>query len=317
MTQTLKHPSPLKRGDLVALISPSGPMPSAERLEGCRKALEALGLRVWVGPSAGNRMDYLGGTDEERAADFNAALRNPEIRGIFCSRGGYGAGRILNDLDYAAARADNKLFAGFSDITAFHGAFSTMVGLSTLHAPTIAYAFVTDGDTTDLARKVLVHSITSTEPLGSIRKAMEWADGNALVGGKARGHLVGGCLSVLVTLLGTPHCPDPKGGILFLEDTGEQPYRLDRYLTQLRMSGFLGELNGIVLGQFTDCSPEGSSGRDDADTVIERCLRDLKIPILRNFPIGHTPHNVSLPMGCMATLDADACDLIVEEALCV
>jgi muramoyltetrapeptide carboxypeptidase len=292
-------------------------MPSADRLQKCRAALEGLGFRVWVGPNAGKKMDYLGGTDEERAADLNAALSNPEVRGIFCSRGGYGAGRILNDLDYDAARHDVKLFAGFSDITAFHGALGTIAGWSTLHAPTVAYAFVTEGDTTELARKVLVHSITSTEPLGSIRKAMEWTDGQALISGKAEGPLVGGCLSVLVTLLGTPHLPDPRGSILFLEDTGEHPYRLDRYLTHLRMSGFLDAVAGVVLGQFTDCSPEGSSGSDPADVVIARCLKGLNRPVLVNFPVGHTPHNTSLPLGCFARLDAHAADLVVEEALCV
>lgn len=311
------HPRALVPGDTVALISPSGPIDKIETLEASRRALEALGYNVHMGAAAGAKFDYLAGTDEQRLADLNDALRRRDIRGIFCTRGGYGAGRIIERIDYEAAREDPKVFAGFSDITMLHGALASGAGWTTLHAPTVAYAYVMDGKTTEPSRVLLNRAISSREPLGSIREAMDWRTPWTLRPGRVAGPLIGGCLSVFVGLLGTEHCPDPEGAILFLEDLDEETYRLDRYFTHLQTTGFLSALAGVVLGQFVDCEPSADSGRRPSKEVIERCLKHLNVPVLGNFCAGHCPHNATLPMGCMAELDATGGDLIITESYAV
>lgn len=313
MPLSLLHPRALQAGDTVALISPAGPIDSAQTLEASKVALEKLGFNVWVGPSAGARFDYLAGSDDQRLADLNEALRRRDIRGIFCTRGGYGAGRLVERIDYDAARDDPKVFAGFSDITMLHGALAAGAGWTTLHAPTVAYAYVNEGKTTEPSRALLNRAITSTEPLGSIREAMNWRDPWVLRPGRAKGPLIGGCLSVFVGLLGSDHCPDPEGAILVLEDLDEDTYRLDRYFTHLQTTGFLSKVAGVVLGQFVECEPDPASGRRPSREVIERCLKHLEVPVLGNFCVGHCPHNASLPFGCEAELDATGGDLVVLE----
>lgn len=314
MPLPLLHPRALRPGDSVALISPAGPIDSSETLEMCRGALEKLGYKVHVGQSAGEKFDYLAGTDEQRLADLNEALRRRDIRGIFCTRGGYGAGRLIDRTDYDAARDDPKVFAGFSDITMLHGALAAGAGWTTLHGPTVGYAYVLEGKTTEASRVLLNRAISSTEPLGSIKAAMDWRDPWTIRPGRAKGPLIGGCLSVFVGLLGSDHCPDPEGAILVVEDLDEDTYRLDRYFTHLQTTGFLDRIAGLVLGQFVECEPKPDSGRRPCREVLERCVRHLNVPVLGNFPLGHCPHNASLPFGCEAELDATSGDLVVLES---
>ncbi|MBX3728228.1 MAG: LD-carboxypeptidase [Candidatus Sumerlaeia bacterium] len=312
-----KHPRALKPGDLVALVSPSGPVASPEIVDKCRAVLEEYGLRVWTGPSAHKFTDYLAGSDEERAADLNAAFRNPQVRGIFCTRGGYGAGRLLRRIDWGALRADPKLFAGFSDLTAVHAAIACECGLTSFHSATLASAFVNEGDKlTPESRTVYEKQVFGTEAIGSIRTAMNWADPWVLRGGRAEGVLVGGNLSVFAANVGTRWMPEPDDKIVFLEDVGEEPYRLDRYVNQLDMSGWLGRVRGIILGQFTNAEPTHPK-REKVDVVLPRLLSELRVPILGNFPAGHVPRHAGLPLGCRVVLDADGGDVVLEEALCV
>ncbi|MDK2971282.1 MAG: muramoyltetrapeptide carboxypeptidase [Candidatus Sumerlaeota bacterium] len=310
------HPAPLQPGDRVALVSPSGPVPEPIVVDQCREVLEKMGYSVWVGPSAHKFTDYLAGWDEERAADLNQAFRDREIRAVFCTRGGYGAGRLLRMLDYEAMRRNPKIFAGFSDLTAVHAALAKQCNLATFHSTTLAAAFVYESDPlTPEAREVYMKQIVSTEPVGSIREAMNWTDPIVYHGGKAEGTLVGGNLSVFGANVGTPYLPDPEGKILFLEDVGEEPYRLDRYVNQLDMSGYLGRVRGVILGQFTDAEPSNPK-REKIDVVMPRLLAHLKVPVLANFPAGHVGRNAGLPLGCRVVLDADGGDVVLEEALC-
>lgn len=315
MTTILKPP-PLKEGDLVALVSPAGPLPDDGVLKACAAALEQFGLRVQVGSAAGKRYDYFAGTDEERTADLNDAFRNPEIKAVFCGRGGYGSGRLLPALDYDALRRQPKIFAGFSDLTAVHNAIATHAGLATMHSPTIATAFVAENQKIPPeAVAVYRHLIESTEPLGSVRKRMKWNDPWTLKPGKATGRLVGGNLAVFAGFVGTPYMPPPEGRILLLEDVGEEPYRIDRLVTQLQLSGYLDKVEGIVLGQFSDADPS-APGRLPINEVLPRLFEKVNKPILANFPVGHVPFNASLPLGCRVDLDATDGDLVVTEAFC-
>ena len=311
---SLIHPPRLNKGDRVALISPSGPVPTPESVDECAAELQRQGYEVWVGNAAKNKLDYVAGTPAERVADLNHALRDPDIRGIFCTRGGYGAIHLVRELDYEAFKNDPKVFAGFSDITALHGSFLSHSAVTTLHAATFASAFITEGQKlVPEARDAYFKLITTAEPLGSVREAMNWKEPWTLQGGKARGRLIGGNLAVFASLIGTSFCPAPDGGILFLEDVGEEGYKIDRMLMQLITSGYLDRVEGIVLGQFTNSDPS-VEGRDKVDTVIPRVLEEVNKPILANFPIGHVPINVPLPIGLEAELDADGGDLIVTEA---
>jgi len=313
MTNPIKPPH-LNEGDLVALISPCGPLAGPHVVDDCVAALEGLGLRVWPGPNAANKVDYLAGTPEERLSDFNKAIRNPEIRGIFCSRGGYGAVHLLKGLDYEAMARDPKVFAGFSDVTAFHNGFSVFSNVQTLHAATIAVAFTSgDSELVPKAKAVYKHVLFGKEPIGSLKEKMNWTDPWAVHSGKAQGRLVAGNLAVFTGLIGTPYLPEPDGKILLIEDTGEEGYKLDRLLFQLKLSGYLDRVEGIALGQFSDSDPS-VEGREKIDVVLPRVLSDVDKPILGNIPVGHVPKNCPLPEGALVELDVDGGDLTVLES---
>lgn len=308
------HPSILREGDKVALISPAGPVPEPSVVDQCREELEKLGFTVWTGPSAGKFMDYHAGTDAERTKDLMDALTDPDIKAVFCTRGGYGSGRLLPGLDYRTIAANPRMFAGFSDLTAVHAALMKKAGIATLHSPTIASALVYESQRIEgPSRGIFLQHLTSAEPIGSIREKMQWNDPWTIRGGKAAGKIFGGNLAVFSALVGTPYIPEPEGMILFLEDVGEEPYRLDRCFTQLEQSGYLSRVEGIILGQFTDAEPSNPK-REKIDVVLPRILGHLPVPILGNFPAGHVPVHASLPFGCRVEMDADSGDVILVEA---
>ncbi len=311
---TFLHPPCLRPGDEVALISPSGPLASPEVARQSAKALENLGFKVRLGKHAAGRFDYLAGTAEQRLEDLNAALNDDGIKAVFCTRGGYGAPHLLKGVDYGAAKRSPKIFAGYSDISALHAAFLTQAGLCTLHAPMIAGSYVAEKTKiTEVSHAVHMHSLTEPEPIGSIRKAMDWRDPWIMRKGKATGLLIGGNLAVMGGLVGTPYFPNPDGAILFIEDIGEEPYRLDRFVTQMDLAGILERLSGIILGQFTDCKSDDPK-RGTVEEMLERTLAGVDVPIIGNFPTGHVPVNASLPLGCQVELDADGGDVVFVEA---
>ncbi|MEQ8822262.1 MAG: LD-carboxypeptidase [Sumerlaeia bacterium] len=309
MTSVLKPPH-LAPGDTIALLSPAGPKP--EVVDRCATVLEKeWGVTVRVGRHAREFHDYLAGTDEQRLADFNAALRDPAVRGIVCVRGGYGSSRLLRGIDWEALRRDPKPFAGFSDLTSVHGAIQTQCGQTSLHSNTIAMSFVQNPPAeTARCREDMRRALFTSEPAGELVSATEsWK----IVGGRAKGQLVGGNLVVFGRLLATPYMPSPEGKIVFLEDVGEEGYRVDGALSQLKLSGWLERTKGVLLGQFTDSDPT-EPGRLPVSAALERCLGGLKLPVLGNLPVGHIPNGVSLPLGCEVELDADAGVALALEA---
>lgn len=307
------RPRALAPGDRVALVSPASGEKQKGEIPRIVAALEELGLDVRTGRRLGESEDYLGGSDAHRLADLQRAFADPAIRAVFFLRGGYGSGRLLPGLDFAPLGRAPKLLVGFSDLTSILMAAWKETSLCSLHAPMgwhLAYAPQQPGP-----RLLFLRQLMTARPGGSLRETLAWEGGVTMRRGVARGRLIGGNLSVFVTLLGTPWLPAPRGRILFLEDVGEKPYRLDRMMTHLRNTGYLDRVAGIVLGQFTNCEPT-SPDSGTAHEALARCLRGLKVPILAGIPVGHGRDTASLPFGTTVTLDAGGRDLILEEAPC-
>jgi muramoyltetrapeptide carboxypeptidase len=302
--QTL-YPGVLREGDAVALVSPAGPSP-AEKVESAVQILQGWGLRPRVYPHALGRHSFYAGTDEDRLADLNHALADPEIRAVICNRGGYGAQRIVQQVDLDAVRRDPKLVIGFSDITALHCALWTHVRLSTIHGP-VATQLGRGG----VFASGLRHALMSNEPVVVQADAAEPTFG-VRTQGRAQGILLGGNLTMLSTSVGTPFMPALSGAILLLEDVGEAAYRVDRMLTQLLNCGILQRLAGVAVGQFSE--PAGSGGSITPSRVLMERLGDLGIPVLGGLSIGHGDVNFAVPLGTQAYLDAEAGTLVVEAA---
>jgi muramoyltetrapeptide carboxypeptidase len=293
------------------LVSPSGPT-RPERVARGVAMLEGWGLRVAVGPHAYERSGYFAGADALRLADLTAALTDPAVRGVICTRGGYGVQRLLDDLDMAAVRADPKLLVGFSDITALQLALWRGARLPSVHGPGAAWLDERTGpESADALRRALM----TTETIVVKARPDEETSGVRAPGSgsaTATGTLLGGNLCLLSASVGTPDLPDLGGAILLLEEVGEPPYKIDRMLTHLRRSGALRGLAGVAVGQFTDCA---DGWEVSVAEVLNERLGDLGVPVLGGLPIGHGKDQLSVPVGVPATLDVDAATLTVEPAV--
>lgn len=301
-------PPRLRAGDTVGLIAPAGFVDDAFDLDLVRETIVAMGLTPKAAPHLGSRYGYLAGTDADRAADVNAVYADPDVRAVFAVRGGWGCARILPLLDFPTIRRNPKLLVGFSDITALHLAFAAKAGFTTIHGPNASAswgryswdafrAVAFDGGTPTLSNPV-GHEDRLVQRVGRIRTFRP---------GTARGRLLGGNLTVLAALVGTPYLPDFTGAILFIEDVGEQPYRIDRMLTQLTLAGILGRVKGVVFGQCTDCGPGGPSyGGFTLSEVLQQHLAPLNIPAFQGGQFGHVANQYSLPLGIEAEMDASA-----------
>jgi muramoyltetrapeptide carboxypeptidase len=247
-----------------------------------------------VGEHALARHGYLAGTDEERARDLNASLSDDTIHGIWCLRGGYGAMRLLGAIDVDALRRRPKAIIGYSDITALHAALGEAAQVVTFHGPT-ARGALSNFSRDSLARAVVQQS----DPCGAA------PDARILRSGRAQGRLVGGNLSLLASLAGTPYAPDYTGAILVLEDVGEQTYRIDRMLRQLELGGALGRVAGIVFGHFTEGTESGDATSRALDDVLREYADAAGVPAIAGAPVGHVHDQWTVPLGALAELDAD------------
>ena len=283
-------------GARVALVSPAGPLRGEADLHRAQENARALGWVPVVGAHAMARDGYLAGTDGDRLADLNAALTDDAIDAVWCARGGYGAMRILDQVDYAALRRRPKPIIGYSDVTALHAAIGTRCEIVTFHGPTARASL------TPFSRTSLGHALAGGDPCGTASDAI------TLHAGRARGRLVGGNLALLCALAGTPYAPDYHDGILIIEDVNEAIYRIDRMLTQLRLAGSLSMCRGIVFGQFTDVptdSPEESVGARALADVLGEVAVALGVPCISGAPIGHVADQWTVPLGADAELDAN------------
>jgi len=309
-------PHRLRPGDTVGLIEPAGFTDDAFDLELLMETVRAMGLVPKAAKHLVQRYGYLAGRDADRAADVQAMFADADVRAVFAVRGGWGCARILPHLDFARIRANPKLLVGFSDITALHLAFAARAGFVTIHGPNAASSW--PRFSWDAFRAVAFDGATPTlvNPEGREDRLVQRSGRiRTFRGGRATGRLLGGNLTVLSTLMGTPWLPDFDGAILFLEDVSEQPYRIDRMLTQLSLSGVLGKVAGVVFGQCTDCGPSGASyGGFTLSEVLQQHLGALKVPAFQGGLFGHVASQFSLPVGCRAEIDADAGTIRLLEA---
>lgn len=300
------RPGRLQKGDQIGLIAPAGIIYDEAEFVRMRQELAGLGLRSVFGEHVRRRSGYLAGTDKERAADMNRMFVNPEINGIMAVRGGWGCARILPHLDFKAISRNPKVYCGFSDNTTLHHAFLKYAGLQTFHGPN------GNSDWTDLTKQ----SFESVVMKGEMSEFRSNSNVVTLAPGRAEGKLVGGNLSILTTTLGTPYQPDFTDAILFVEDIGENTYKVDRMLSHLEQAGVLSKINGFVFGKCTDCSA-GSSPTFSLVEVLNHHIKPHGIPAVYNVDIGHEPDNFTIPLGCAAQLDADNGVITLLEAAVV
>ncbi len=266
--------------------------------------MNMLGLHVKWAKNLNRAYGYLAGRDPQRLKDLHAMFRDPQVQAIWCIRGGYGTSRLLPFLDYELIRRNPKVLVGFSDITALLNAIRQRTGLVCFHGPVGSSEF--SDYTLGQIRKILFQPAASQFIFPSTKEPGDGTTRHAfpIRPGKAEGELVGGNLSLMAALCGTPFQPDVEGKIVFLEEVGEKPYRIDRMLTQLRQSLPLERTAGIMLGKFAGCAPEkGDMSLSLEETLYDR-LRDLKIPVGYGFPFGHIRDQCTLPVGGRASIDA-------------
>lgn len=300
----LNRPARLAPGARVAVVAPSGPVPE-ERLQAGLDVLRGWDLDPVVAPHVLDRhpsFDYLAGTDADRAADLQSAWCDPSVDAVLCARGGYGVQRMADLLDWEAMRAAGpKVFVGFSDITALHEAFATRLGLVTLHGPMAAGIDFLKNARAQEHLKATLFAPDTVRVIAS--------DGTPMVPGRARGVTLGGCLALLAAEIGTPHArTSAHGGLLCLEDVGEETYRLDRYLTQLLRAGLLDGVAGVLLGSWQECEP-----REKLRPMLADRLGGLGVPVVEDFGFGHREGALTVPFGVAAELDADAGTLTLDE----
>lgn len=301
------RPRPLKKGDNIGLIGTSSPTPK-ERIKLAIEAMEKLGLNVILGESCKSAYGFLSGSDELRAKDINMMFKDKTINGIFAIRGGYGCARLLNMIDYENIKKNPKIFAGYSDVTALHIAFNQKCKLITFHTPMPATEFYHGVD--EYTMEYFKKNIFSNKHLGRLENALSGGDMKSLVGGKAKGRLVGGNLSIVVSLLSTPYELNTKGKILFLEDVDEVPYKIDRMLLQLKQSGKFRDASGIILGEWTNCkASEGCSSLSLIEIFNELIASENK-PTIYNVSCGHCVPTMSLPLGEEVFIDGDKSKII-------
>ena len=300
-------PVPLAKGDPIGLVSPSSAFEDSFSLQLAREAMEALGFVVKTGAHYGDRRGHLAGSDADRAGDLNAMFADRSVKAIVCTRGGSGAARLLPLLDYAAIQRNPKVLLGYSDITALHCAIQARTGLVTFHGPIGSGSW--NRFNVEQFQRVLLD-----RELAEYRNKVEQGDElvprqNRIVtirGGKARGQLVGGNLTVLTALAGSPYLPDFTGKILFLEDVGEAPYRIDRMFSTLKLMGALDRIAGLVFGECTDCKPGDGYGSLTLEQILDHYILPLGIPAYRGAMIGHIREQFIVPVGGRVELDADA-----------
>jgi len=310
--KTVKPPR-LKPGDRVGICAPSSPHPSRESFRRAGEVLAEMGLETEAGPHLWKKNGYLAGTDQERAADINHFFSRPDIAGIIAIKGGYGSARTLEYLDWQVIANNPKVFVGFSDITALHLALQKETGLITFHGP-VLFQLTPEKKTSYLVDSFR-RAVMGSEPLGLVDPAPEKTPFTYTINpGQTRGPLVGGCLSLIVQSLGTPHAIDTRDRILFLEEVGEEPYKIDGMLHQLYRAGKLQEARGIVVGECHRCQPREHSPSFVTGTfILEEILADiigsLDIPAFYGLPLGHGRHLATLPLGIEASIDANRQEL--------
>lgn len=292
----MRHPAALSKGDAIAVFSPSGPV-LEEHIASGRSRLSSWGYELLdFAPYLRHDQGFLAGTDLQRYHNFMQAWRDTRVGALWCSRGGYGAMRLLPALaDHAdELRETPRLLLGFSDVTALHLYLAGVLEIPTLHAPVLK-SFDLQSNWVETAHAAL----------GGRDRIELTFDVRGVAGGKAKGTALGGNLSLVASMLASPYCPDLNGKVLFLEDVGESDYRLDRLFTTLRLSEHASKPAAIVLGDFTDCA-DTYVCEEDIPVFVEGLASEFGCPVVADFPMGHGSRNAAIPMGVTVEVDADA-----------
>lgn len=301
----IKIPPYLKKGDTIGLVCPAGYMP-VEKVQTCLNVLQEWGYRVKIGKTVGGgSATYFSGTDEERLADFQQMLDDDAIKVVLCARGGYGTGRIIDKIDFTKFRKQPKWIVGYSDVTVLHSHIYSHFYISTLHAP-MAGAFNDDG-----FKNEFVRSLKNALEGKKLKYKCEVHDYNRK--GEAVGELVGGNLALLAHLVGTDSDIKTRGKILFLEDVGEQLYNIDRMLHQLKRSGKLARLAGLIFGGFTESKDTERPFGNSIHEILRDIVKEFDYPVCYDFPVSHTDRNYALKIGVGYKLKVGKSKVTLEE----
>lgn len=309
-------PKAIKKGDTVGLISPSAATADRMQFTFAKEALEALGFEVKLGKNLMNRRGHLAGTDEERAEDLNDMFADKEVKAILSIRGGSGAARILPLIDYKTISKNPKPLLGYSDITALHCAIHAQTGLITFHGPMGSGSWnsfnVEQFDKVFFEQEMITYENIHDESDELVVKSNRI---QTIKAGKVTGKILGGNLSVLTAISGSPYYPDFKDAILFIEDVGEDPYKMDRMMSTLKLNGTLEKIKGFVFGQCSDCEPGGGYGSLTLDQVLDDYVLPLNIPAYSGAMIGHISKQFIIPVGAKVAMDADKGTISLLESI--
>jgi len=301
----IKIPPYLKKGDTIGLVCPAGYMP-VEKVQTCLDVLQEWGYRVKIGKTVGGgSATYFSGTDEERLADFQQMLDDDAIKVVLCARGGYGTGRIIDMIDFTKFRKQPKWIVGYSDVTVLHSHIYSHFYISTLHAP-MAGAFNEDG-----FKNEFVRSLKNALEGKKLKYKCDVHEFNRK--GEAVGELVGGNLALLAHLVGTDSDIKTRGKILFLEDVGEQLYNIDRMLHQLKRSGKLARLAGLIFGGFTESKDTDRPFGQSVHEILHEIVKEYDFPVCYDFPVSHTDRNYALKIGVGYKLKVGKSKVTLEE----
>jgi muramoyltetrapeptide carboxypeptidase len=311
-------PKKLSPGDTIALVSPASATFNTVDLQIATESLEALGFKVKAGEHMLERHGYLAGEDKARAEDINRAFADKSVAAVHAIRGGWGSSRVLPFLDYETIRRNPKVLVGYSDITALHMAINAKTGLFTFHGPIALGRW--DAWSVDYYKRVLMNGerVTYSNKQGlSDRNSLAQVEFRVqtITPGKARGRLLGGNLTVLTTILGSPYVPDFQDAILFCEDVSEDFYRIDRMVTQLKLAGVLGKIKGFVFGGCSECGPgNGNFGALTLEEIFNDHIKPLGVPAWQGAMIGHAQPQWTLPEGAQVEIDATAGTIALLES---
>lgn len=300
------YPNKLKRGDTVGIICPSSAIDGELPFILAQETFEALGFNVQWGKHTHDRLGHLAGNDDGKLADLHRMFKDDHVKGIICMRGGSGAARLLDRIDYDLIKHNPKIFLGYSDVTALHAAIQSQTGLITFHGPvgTSSWpSFVADQFEALFFKglpPIYENPLNKGDDLIPRQNRIQ-----TISPGIAKGKLLGGNLTVLTTISGSPYYPDFSDSILFLEDVSEEPYRIERMLCQLKLNGTLGKIKGFIFGKCTDCAPNGGYGSLTLDEILNDYIKPLDIPAYQGALIGHIREQFILPVGAQITMDAD------------
>jgi muramoyltetrapeptide carboxypeptidase len=301
-------PKALKAGDTIAITSPAGAVWDEAQVETFTNILKGFGFNIILGKTLKEKHGYFAGTDDLRAKELNDLFADKKVKGIFCMKGGWGCARLLDKLDYKLIKENPKVLIGFSDITTLLLAITSKTGLITYHGP------VGNSGWNDFTKNSFINVVQTTKPYTFEANPANEEAILTINSGKASGELFGGNLTVLSSIIGSGYLPNWKGKILFLEEAKEEPYSIDRMLTQLKLNGVLDSVSGIVFGKCAKCLAEEPNKSFTLNEVLLQHFKPLKIPVFFGAMIGHIENKLTVPIGINAIMDADKGTISLSEA---